>query len=231
VHCTGECFAIFGANFILNFGISMLDALIKGITLGLLLAISVGPIVFTVIKQSLNNGTKGGLVFIAGISFSDILLVVLSNLFTNLFDEIKAHKKSLAIVASIFLILVGVYYLFFKKVKVNAEGKQAIVFGTTDYLRIFIAGFIMNIFNPGIIVFWLTTATTFIENTLNERILIFSVALVLALGADVLKVLLANNIRQRLTPKNIHRINQVNGIILIGFGLAIIFLQYRALHL
>jgi threonine/homoserine/homoserine lactone efflux protein len=209
----------------------MVDALIKGITLGLLLAISVGPIVFTVIKQSLNNGTKGGMAFIAGISFSDILLVILSNLFTNLFDVIKAHKKSLAIIASIFLILVGVYFLFFKKVKVNAEGKQAMVFRTTDYLRIFIAGFIMNIFNPGIIVFWLTTSTTFIENTLNERIMIFSVALALALGADILKVLLANNIRQRLTPKNIHRINQVNGIILIGFGLAIIFLQYRALHL
>ncbi|HWJ91418.1 MAG TPA: LysE family transporter [Flavisolibacter sp.] len=208
----------------------MLDALIKGITLGLLLAISVGPIVFTVIKQSLNNGTRGGLAFIAGISFSDILLVVLSNLFTNLFDEIKAHKKSLAIIASIFLIVVGVYFLFFKKTKVNAEGQQTLVFNTTDYVRIFVAGFIMNIFNPGIIVFLLTTATTFIENTLNERIVIFGIALLLALGADVVKVLLANNIRQRLTSKNIHRINQVNGVILIGFGLAIIFLQYRALH-
>jgi threonine/homoserine/homoserine lactone efflux protein len=210
---------------------SMVDALIKGITLGLLLAISVGPIVFTVIKQSLNNGTKGGMAFIAGISFSDILLVILSNLFTNLFDQIRAHKKSLAIIASIFLILVGVYFLFFKKVKLNAEGKQEMVFRTTDYVRIFGAGFIMNIFNPGIIVFWLTTATTFIENTLNERIMIFSIALILALGADILKVLLANSLRQRLTPKNIHRINQVNGLILIGFGLAIIFLQYHALHL
>jgi hypothetical protein len=38
-------------------------------------------------------------------------------------------------------------------------------------------------------------------------------------------VLLANTIRKRLTPKNIHRINQVNGIILIGFGVVIIFLQ------
>ena len=45
----------------------MTDALLKGTTLGLLLAISVGPIVFMVIKQSMVNGHKGGFAFIAGI--------------------------------------------------------------------------------------------------------------------------------------------------------------------
>lgn len=203
----------------------MINALLKGITLGLLLAISVGPIVFTVIKQSLNNGTKGGLAFIAGISLSDIFLVVLSNLFTNLFNELNAHKKMLATIASIFLILVGIYYLFFKKVKVNADGEQSLSFNATDYVKTATTGFVMNIFNPGIIIFWLTTATTFIGDTLKHRIVIFSVALFLALMADVAKVLLANNIRKRLTPQNIHRINQINGIILIGFGIVIIFLE------
>ena len=203
----------------------MVNALLKGITLGLLLAISVGPIVFTVIKQSLNNGTKGGLAFIAGISLSDIILVILANLFTNLFTTLNEHKQMLATIASIFLILVGIYYLFFKKVKVNAEGLQALSFNTGDYLKIFTMGFIMNVFNPGIIIFWLTTSTTFIGNTLQHRIVIFTTALFLALAADVLKVLLANNLRKRLTPKNIHRINQINGIILIGFGVVIIFLQ------
>ncbi|HEU0111788.1 MAG TPA: LysE family transporter [Flavisolibacter sp.] len=203
----------------------MIDSLIKGITLGLLLAISVGPIVFTVIKQSLNNGTVGGLAFIAGISVSDIVLVVLANLFTNLFAILNEHKKTLAIVASVFLIIIGIYYLFFKKVKVNAEGGQALVFRTKDYLKIFTMGFIMNVLNPGIIIFWLTTSTTFIDATLNHRVVIFGSALFLALVADVIKVLLANKIRKRLTPKNIHRINQVNGVILIGFGVVIIFLQ------
>lgn len=202
----------------------MMNALLKGITLGLLLAISVGPIVFTVIKQSLNNGRAGGLAFIAGISFSDILLVFLSNLFTNLFDTLNAHKKVLAIVASIFLIIVGIIFLFFKKVKTNPEGKLT-VYKTHDYVKIFITGFVMNIFNPGIIIFWLTTATTFIDHTLNQRIVIFTTALILALVADVAKVVLADKIRQRLTPKNIHLINQINGVILIGFGIVIIFLQ------
>jgi threonine/homoserine/homoserine lactone efflux protein len=201
----------------------MLDAIIKGVTLGLLLAISVGPIVFTVIKQSLNNGIPGGFAFIAGISVSDIMLVVLSNFFTNLFDVLKTHKAVLAIVASGLLILVGVYYLFFKKPKLQTD--VSVGFNNTDYIRIFITGFIMNLINPGIIVFWLTTATTFIDHSLNIRVLIFTIALLIALLADVFKVLLANKIRKRLTPKNIHRINQINGVILIGFGIIIIFMQ------
>ena len=201
----------------------MLDAIIKGVTLGLLLAISVGPIVFTVIKQSLNNGIPGGFAFIAGISVSDIMLVVLSNFFTNLFDVLKTHKAVLAIVASCLLILIGIYYLFFKKPKL--QNTIAVGFHNTDYIKIFIKGFVMNLINPGIIVFWLTTATTFIDHSLNIRVLIFSIALLIALLADIFKVLLANKIRKRLTPKNIHLINQINGGILIGFGVLIIFMQ------
>jgi hypothetical protein len=48
-------------------------------------------------------------------------------------------------------------------------------------------------------------------------------ALVIALGADVAKVVLADKLRKKLTPKNIHRINKINGTILIGFGLALLW--------
>lgn len=200
----------------------MIDALIKGITLGLLLAISVGPIVFTVIKQSLNNGKKGGLAFISGIFISDIFLVFCSNAFTEFFTGLKVYTNQLAIAGSILLVSVGIYFLFFKKIRVNEEGKQLIFFRKRDYARIFLAGLLMNVLNPGIIVFWLSTATMFIDHRLQQRIMIFSVALLLALGADLAKVFLANTIRKKLTVKNIHRINQVNGLILIAFGIAMI---------
>lgn len=202
----------------------MINALIKGITLGLLLAISVGPIVFTVIKQSISSGYKGGLAFIAGISLSDILLVIFANLFTNLFDVLNAHKKLLAEVASVFLIIIGIYFLFFKKAT-TVKAKEIKNYGRGHYLKKIGTGFIMNIFNPGIIVFWITTATTFNDHTINQRIVIFGTALVLALAADVVKVLLANKIRQKLTPKNIHRVDQINGLILILFGVGIILFQ------
>lgn len=200
----------------------MLEALWKGITLGLLLSIAVGPVIFSIIKQSVNNGIKGGLAFIIGVSLSDITLAVISNFFTEFFGEFLERKTEIGIVGSTFLISVGIYFVFFKKVKVNEEGKQIIKTRKRDYLKLVLAGYFMNILNPAIIIFWLTTSTAFISHSLEERIIIFSIALGLVLAGDIAKVVLAGKLRERLTLKNIHFINRVNGIILMGFGVALI---------
>jgi threonine/homoserine/homoserine lactone efflux protein len=210
----------------------MLEALWKGITLGLLLSIAVGPVVFSIIKQSINNGKKGGLAFIIGVSLSDITLAVVSNFFTELFAEFIERKTEIGIIGSTFLISVGIYFLFFKKVQVNEEGKQIIKTRKRDYLKLLIAGYFMNILNPAIIIFWLTTSTAFISHTLNERIIIFGIALSLVLAGDITKVILAGNLRKRLTLKNIQLINRINGVILIGFGVALIIgLLFYGRHL
>ena len=206
----------------IHHGFIMTEALLKGTTLGLLLAISIGPIVFTVIKQSLVNGHKGGLFFIAGISLSDILLVVCSNLFTGLFDLLNAHKRVLSVVASIFLILAGIFYIFFKKVKEIDNRDTGEGLETHDYTKLLVSGFIMNLFNPGIIVFWLTTATSFARDTVRQRIIIFTLALLIALATDVLKVMLAGKIRQRMTHKNLQLASRINGFVLVAFGVVII---------
>ena len=200
----------------------MLEALWKGTTLGLLLSIAVGPVIFSIIKQSINNGIKGGLAFIIGVSLSDITLAVISNFFTEFFGEFLERKTEIGIVGSTFLISVGIYFVFFKKVKVNEEGKQIIKTRKRDYLKLVLAGYFMNILNPAIIIFWLTTSTAFISHSLEERIIIFSIALGLVLAGDIAKVVLAGKLRERLTLKNIHFINRVNGIILMGFGVALI---------
>ena len=207
----------------------MLDTLWKGLTLGLLLSISVGPVIFSIIKQSINNGVKGGLAFILGVSMSDVTIVVLSNFFAELFSELKEYRLEIGIVGSIFLVSVGIYFIFFKKIKVNEEGKQILNFRKRDYLKLFLAGFFMNILSPFVIVFWVATSTTLIAYSLKQRLLIFGIALLFNLFGDILKVTLAGKLRERLTVKNIHLLNRINGVILIGFGIALatglLFLQ------
>ena len=202
----------------------MIEALLKGITLGLLLSISVGPIVFSVLKQSLNNGHSGGLAFIIGVSASDITMVLVSNVFTELFSTLSSHKKVIGIAGSIFLISVGVYFLFFKKLKVTEEGQQAAMkFRKRDYAKIAVSGYLMNTLNPAVFLFWLTVSTTFINHTLEQKLVLFIVCLTMVFSTDVAKVMLAGKIRKKLTPHNIHIINRINGVILIGFGIALIW--------
>lgn len=202
----------------------MIEAFIKGITLGLLLSIAVGPVLFSVIKHSINVGHKGGFAFVAGVSASDVTLAVISNVFTALFEAISTHKQLIGISGSAFLIILGIYFLFFKKVKINEKGKVVDeVMRGRDYVKMFFSGFFMNTLNPAVFLFWLTASTTFINHTIQERIVLFLTCLLLVLSADIAKVMLAGKIRNRLTPHNIQLINRLNGIILIGFGIALIW--------
>ncbi len=202
----------------------MIEALLKGITLGLLLSIAVGPVLFSIIKHSINVGHKGGFAFVAGVSASDFTLAIISNVFTALFETISSHKQVIGISGSVFLIIIGIYFLFFKKVKINEKGKLAdMEMRGRDYAKMFFSGFFMNILNPAVFLFWLTTSTTFINHTIQERIVLFLTCLLFVLTADIAKVMLAGKIRNRLTPHNIQLINRLNGIILIGFGVALIW--------
>ena len=201
----------------------MWELILKGLTFGLLLSISVGPVLFSIIKQSLNNGHKGGLAFVFGVSASDVSVVLICNIFTALFNSIKEYKTPIGIAGCVFLVSMGIYFVFFKKVKVNEEGKQVLKFRKRDYIKTFFSGYLMNTLNPAIFIFWITTSTAIINHTTQQRIIIFSTCLAWMLGTDILKVLLAGKIRNRLTPHNIHIINRINGIILIVFGIALIW--------
>jgi len=201
----------------------MFEAVLKGITLGLLLTISVGPVVFSIIKQSLNNGHRGGIAFILGVSASDILLVLISNVFTQVFGYMVAHKNFIGIIGSTFLISMGVYFIFFKKVKVDDSGVQVLNLRKKDYVKTFLSGFFMNTLNPAVFIFWLTTSTTLITLTIENRIIAFVTCLSFVLATDLLKVMMAQKIRKRLTPHNIQILTRINGLVLLGFGIILLW--------
>ena len=82
----------------------MTKAVLEGLALGFILTLSVGPVIFTIIKQSLNNGKEGGLSFVAGVWLSDILLVVLSNAFSEWVTAVLEYKQAIGYIGSAFLI-------------------------------------------------------------------------------------------------------------------------------
>jgi threonine/homoserine/homoserine lactone efflux protein len=208
----------------------MLKAVITGLTLGFALALSVGPIIFTIIKQSLDNGHKGGFSFVAGVWVSDILLVVLSNTLTAVVSSLDKHQQVVGALGGSFLVLMGLYFIFFKKVKLAGESDGPPArFRKRDMARIFASGFIINTLNPGVIFFWLGNTGLLAANyNLNERIVIFSVCLLVNMSADVGKVMMAGKLRSKLTTKTLSVINKIAGLLLIIFGIA---LAYEVLFL
>ncbi len=199
--------------------LDLLEAIFKGVAMGLLLALSVGPVIFTIIKQSINNGRSGGFSFVVGVWISDFLLVLLSNVFSELVTQLLDFKVAIGMVGSAFLIGMGLYYLLLKKVHLHPEDVAMPPLKSSDHAKIVVQGFLLNTLNPAVMAFWLTAATAIaVTHSVRDRIIIFATALLLNMTADVVKVTLAGKLRKKLTLKNIRLINKISGLILLIFG-------------
>jgi threonine/homoserine/homoserine lactone efflux protein len=204
----------------------MIEAVVKGFAISLLLIFSVGPVIFTIIKQSIVNGKAGGFSFVAGVWLSDVFWVLISNAFSQVVSNLLHFKNEIGLAGSIFLIGLGIFYLFFKKVELHVA-EEGIKINTSKHVKLVGAGFLINTLNPAVMAFWLTTATAIAAtNNLQQRIVIFTTCLIINSSVDILKVILAGKIRKSLTLKNIKLINYLSGLILVGFGIALIIGLY-----
>jgi threonine/homoserine/homoserine lactone efflux protein len=210
----------------------MVDALLKGLAISLLLVFSVGPVIFTIIKQSINHGRKGGFSFVAGVWISDIIWVLLSNGFSEAVKKLLHFKTPIGIAGSLFLIGMGIYFAFLKKIEprktqepVEIAGDEITPTGKkkVNYFAIFSSGFIINTLNPAVISFWVLMATSLATvYSLQHRIIIFATCLGVNMLADVGKVMGAGILGKKLSDKNIFLINRLSGFLYLLFGIAIL---------
>lgn len=211
---------------------TMLAAIIKGLAISLLLVFSVGPVIFTIIKQSINHGRRGGFSFVAGVWLSDIIWVILSVSFSELVKELLNFKVPIGIAGCTFLIGMGVYYAFLKKVPTRRVQEQAMEIAgdeitpagkKTNYFAIFSSGFIINTLNPAVISFWVLMAASLASvYSFNHQVIIFATCLGVNMMADIGKVMGAGFIGKKLSDSNILLINRISGFLYLVFGIALL---------
>ena len=200
----------------------MTEAVIAGLLLGLALIFSVGPVIFTIIKLRINYGLSSAFYFISGVWLSDIFWVVIANATSSLMEGLIVYKVQIGTTGGIFLIGLGLYYLFFKKYHSKKEMDEGVTIASSTHTRLFITGFLINTLNPGVIALWLAAATKSISSTLQEKIVTFSVCIGMNIAADIFKINLAGKLRNKLNDKNIKIINKISGAMFLAFGIALI---------
>ena len=209
----------------------MVDALLKGLAISLLLIFSVGPVIFTIIKQSINHGRRGGFSFIIGVWISDVIWVILSNGFSEAIKTLLDFKIPIGIAGCCFLIGMGIYFAFIKKIEPRRLQEPTEIAGDvitpagkkTNYFAILSSGFIINTLNPAVISFWVIMAASLASvYSFYDRIIIFSTCLGVNMLADVGKVMGAGYIGKKLSDRVILLINRVSGILYLVFGIAIL---------
>ena len=209
----------------------LVEPILKGLLLGLILSISIGPVIFAIIKQSLTNGKRSGYAFVAGVSSSDFVLLFICNVFTSLFNLVLNHKSAIALAGAGFLLIMGLYTLFFKKLKLENMGSDGVnkTVSIKDLVSSYFSGFLMNTLNPSVFLFWfawtaaINNSADNTPNPIQYKLVVFGACLGFVLLSDLLKVFLAGKLRPRLTEKNLLWINRFSGMIILIFSAVLLY--------
>jgi threonine/homoserine/homoserine lactone efflux protein len=207
----------------MSYLVRVYTAFYLGCGFGLFMAVSVGPTIFAIIKYSITYGWRAGMSFVIGVSLSDSIYVLLANIASAWLSGLMNHEKTIGYLGAVLLIIFGLYG-FFKKIKVTRNRNDDAKVSSRDYFKIFASGFLMNTLNPGVIITWITAVAAISTMTAAYRLVFFITCLGIILGFDFLKVLLAQRIRKRLTPRNIIYLNRISALCLVVIGI-VLFLK------
>jgi threonine/homoserine/homoserine lactone efflux protein len=195
----------------------MIEAIGKGIALGLILSILIGPSFFLLIDTSISRGFKKAIVMDLGILLSDALLIAI--LFFGAANQLHKYIDSPYLHLAGGLIFIGFgmssFIASWSNIQLSAGFK-------TQFSR----GFLVNTMNPSVIVFWLTSVTLVTAEYKSDKIniLIFFVCtLFTTFSTDIIKILTAAKIKKYINKNYITRFKVITGIIMLGFGIYLIY--------
>ena len=211
--------------------------LLEGIIIGLSLALVMGfgPSFFTLIQTSINRGFKSAMLLDLGIILNDVMIVCLmmmTNLQFNITDE--RNLMFAGISAGIILIIFGIYTFSLSPQKIIniSENNNLTIekmnekFDDEPSWYVYISkGFVINIFNPFVWIFWITCVATASSNyggNKNSLILFFIGVFSTVLFFDIIKAAGAYSLKKFFTENMLKRLNQITGVALILFGLYLI---------
>ncbi|MEN8965621.1 MAG: LysE family transporter [Polaribacter sp.] len=191
--------------------------------IGFFMAFMIGPVFFMLIQTSILKGARAAIAFDIGVILGDISFILIAYYGSrSLLEKIKDDPR-LFFLGGLALIIYGLITYLDKSNKKEAIETSKIVNVPirNNYLKLFFKGFFLNFINIGVLAFWLGTILV-IGPTLNmNQNAIFSYFGVIILGyftTDIVKIILAKQLKNKMTPFVIYKVKKIMGVILIVFG-------------
>ena len=201
-----------------------MDLFFTGISLGFFLSFMIGPVFFILIETSLTKGFKAALTFDSGVILADICFILIAYFSSfKLINSIK-DDPALFLFGGMIMLTYGIISFIrlqkLKKAEIHIEASNY----KNNYFSLFAKGFLLNFINVGVLGFWLAIIITIgpqLEMNHNKMIQFFIFVIVAYLITDIFKILLAKQLKSKLTPKNILKVKKLSSIVLIIFGAVI----------
>ncbi len=204
----------------------MLEDILKAIPLGFFLSFMIGPVFFILLETSVIKGFRAALSFDLGVVLSDVLFIIIAYFSSyRLIQSIK-DDPALFIFGGLIMLVYGVISLV--KVKkasrrIHEQDPKEII--KNDYFSLFIKGFFLNFINIGVLGFWLAIIITFgpqLELQPSRMLTFFTTVVLTYFITDLMKILLAKQLRKQLNSKNILLIKKGISVVLIISGIVLL---------
>lgn len=200
----------------------MVEDIQAAIPLGFFLSFMIGPVFFVLLETSATKGFRAGLVFDIGVILADILFLTIAYFSSFQLLENLSNQPGLYVFGGVILLVYAITILFNKA---PVQDKTDVHTSKTGYLGLFIKGFLLNFINIGVLVFWLGVIIIVgpsLNNDPNRIMVFFTTMLITYLITDVIKILLAKQLKRKLTPKRIRLVKKGLGVILVICGVVLI---------
>ncbi len=198
----------------------------EAVLIGFFLAFMIGPVFFMLIQTSIIKGARAAITFDLGVIFGDIIFILIAYYGSkSLLEQIKDDPRLFYIGGLILLVYGLITYLDKSQKRAIQDDSLVVMPEKTNYFKLFTKGFLLNFINVGVLAFWLGMIVVIgpnLEMHPGKIFNYFTLILVSYLITDLGKILLAKQLKKKLTPKVIYKIKRTMGILLMIFGIVLI---------
>ncbi len=204
----------------------MLEDIFTAIPLGVFLSFMLGPVFFVLIETAAIKGFRAALSFDIGVLIADAVFLCIAYFGTNpLLNRLK-DDPALYIFGGTVLVTYGIItFIKIKRTTLTPSTFEFQKLKNSDYAQIAVKGFLLNFINIGVLGFWLGLIIIFgpvLEMQPVRLGTFFSTILLTYLTIDIIKILLAKKLKNKLTPRRIAVSKKVISILIIIFGFILI---------
>jgi threonine/homoserine/homoserine lactone efflux protein len=198
----------------------MIEDIQAAIPLGFLLSFMIGPVFFVLLETSATKGFRAGLALDTGVIIADILFLFIAYFSSFQLLENLSNQPGLYVFGGMILLVYGIV-IFVKKPPKKEKKKSP----KGTYLNLMVKGFLLNFINIGVLVFWLGVLIIVgpsLDNEPNRIFVFFGTMLGAYFITDLIKILLAKQLRKKLTADRIKLIKKGLGAVLAICGVVLI---------
>ncbi|MEG0849266.1 LysE family translocator [Flavobacterium plurextorum] len=203
----------------------MINDILAGLPWGLFLSFMVGPVFFILLETSITKGFRAAIVFDLGVVLGDIFFIAIAYLGSYRLIQSLKDKPALFIFGGIIMLAYGIisFVRLKKEAKINDEEIDRDII-KRNYGSLFVKGFLLNVINIGVLGFWLAVIISVgpkLEMQNSRMFTFFTSVIITYLLVDCIKILLAKQLKSKMTPTNILKIKKGISIVLMVFGVVL----------